>query len=47
MGGKASLAIQERDIQDPRQTLIENVLPPFPNNMTPVDGNWQNVNGTR
>lgn len=43
----ASLPIVEHEAPDPKQTLAESMLPPFPNNITKVDGSWQNVNGTR
>lgn len=48
MGGRVPVALPVIDeTQDNSKILTEAQLPPYPVNVTPVDGSWQTVGNTR
>ncbi|KAJ8923192.1 hypothetical protein NQ315_001746, partial [Exocentrus adspersus] len=49
LGGRppVALPVVENAVPAPSKVLVENQLPPYPDNLTASDGSWQNVNGTR
>lgn len=51
LGGRVPVALpvvdDQQEGQDPTKVLTEAQLPPYPANVTPVDGSWQTVGHTR
>lgn len=51
LGGRVPVALpvieDQQDGLDPNKVITEAQLPPYPANITPVDGSWQTVGNTR